>query len=111
MSAIVLPLVNGVAFAMLMFIVASGLTLIFGVMRIVNFAHGGFFALGAFLAFTLAAGQRLPFAEFVAAAIGAAVICAALGMIAEVLIFRRIYHLPHSHALLATYAVLLILQG
>lgn len=111
MSAFVLPLVNGVAFAMLMFIVASGLTLIFGVMRIVNFAHGGFFALGAFLAFTLAAGRRLPFPEFAVAAAGAAVICAVLGMIAEVLIFRRIYHMEHSQALLATYAVLLILQG
>lgn len=111
MSDLVLPLVNGVAFAMLMFIVASGLTLIFGVMRIVNFAHGGFFALGAFLAFTLAAGQRLPFAEFAVAAVGAAILCAVLGMVAEVLVFRRIYHMSHSQALLATYAVLLILQG
>jgi branched-chain amino acid transport system permease protein len=111
MSSIVLPIVNGVAFAMLMFIVASGLTLIFGVMRVVNFAHGGFFALGAFLAFTLAAGRRLPFSEFAIAAVGAAVICALLGMVAEVLVFRRIYHMAHAHALLATYAVLLILQG
>ena len=111
MNAVVLPIVNGVAFAMLMFIVASGLTLIFGVMRIVNFAHGGFFALGAFLAFTLAAGRRLPFAEFALAAAGAAIACAILGMVAEILIFRRIYHMAHSRALLATYAVLLILQG
>lgn len=111
MNAIVLPIVNGVAFAMLMFIVASGLTLIFGVMRVVNFAHGGFFAIGAFLTFTLAAGQRLPFFEFAIAAVGSAILCAILGMIAEVVVFRRIYHLPHSHALLATYAVLLILQG
>lgn len=111
MNAIVLPVVNGVAFAMLMFIVASGLTLIFGVMRVVNFAHGGFFALGAFLAFTLAAGRRLPFLEFALAALAAAIVCAFLGMIAEVLVFRRIYHMAHSRALLATYAVLLILQG
>jgi len=111
MNAVILPLVNGVAFAMLMFIVASGLTLIFGVMRVVNFAHGGFFALGAFLAFTLAAGRRLPFLEFALAALAAAIVCAFLGMIAEVLVFRRIYHMAHSRALLATYAVLLILQG
>ena len=104
-------MINGVAFAMLMFIVASGLTLIFGVMRIVNFAHGGFFALGAFLAFTLAAGQRMPFVEFAVAAVGAAIICAVLGMVAEVVVFRRIYHMAHAQALLATYAVLLILQG
>lgn len=96
---------------MLIFIVASGLSLIFGVMKIVNFAHGGFFALGAFLAFTLAAGQRLPFWEFGLAALGAAAICAVLGMVAEALVFRRIYHMSHSQALLATYAVLLILQG
>jgi branched-chain amino acid transport system permease protein len=111
MNAVILPVVNGVAFAMLMFIVASGLTLIFGVMRVVNFAHGGFFALGAFLAFTLAAGRRLPFLEFALAALAAAIVCAFLGMIAEVLVFRRIYHMAHSRALLATYAVLLILQG
>lgn len=111
MSTVILPVVNGVAYAMLMFIVASGLTLIFGVMRIVNFAHGGFFALGAFVAFTLTAGQRLPFLEFAAAALGAALACAALGIAAEMLVFRRIYHMSHSQALLATYAVLLILQG
>ncbi|HZV48973.1 MAG TPA: branched-chain amino acid ABC transporter permease [Candidatus Dormibacteraeota bacterium] len=111
MTAVLLPVVNGVAFAMLLFIVASGLTLIFGVMRVVNFAHGGFFALGAFLTFTLAAGSRLPMAEFALAAVGASLICAALGMVIEVVVFRRIYHLSHTDSLLATYAALLILQG
>ena len=53
MNAIVLPIVNGVAFAMLMFIVASGLTLIFGVMRVVNFAHGEFTVVGMYAAFLL----------------------------------------------------------
>jgi branched-chain amino acid transport system permease protein len=111
MSTIVLPAVNGVAFAMLLFIVSSGLTLIFGVMRVVNFAHGGFFALGAFLVFTITGGTGMPFWEFLLAAIGAALICAVLGMVAEVLVFRRIYDKSHSYQLLATYAILLILQG
>jgi branched-subunit amino acid ABC-type transport system permease component len=111
MSNIVLPTINGVAFAMLLFIVASGLTLIFGVMRVVNFAHGGFFALGAFLTYTFAAGGAYPFLKFALFGIAAAAACAALGMVAEVVVFRRIYAMSHSQQLLATYAVLLILQG
>lgn len=111
MSDLVLPLVNGVAYAMLMFIVASGLTLVYGTMRVVNFAHGGFFAIGAFLTFAIAGGAALPFWEFFAAGLAAAAICGVLGAAAEMLIFRRIYSMSHSQQLLATYALLLILEG
>jgi branched-chain amino acid transport system permease protein len=110
-SSFVLPTINGIAFAMLLFIVASGLTLIFGVMRVVNFAHGGFFALGAFLTYTIAQGKEFTFLHFFLLGVSAALACAALGMVAEVLVFRRIYHMAHSQQLLATYAILLILQG
>jgi branched-chain amino acid transport system permease protein len=110
-STIVLPTINGIAFAMLLFIVASGLTLIFGVMRVVNFAHGGFFALGAFLTYTIAQGKEFTFLHFFLLGVAAALACAALGMVAEVFVFRRIYHMAHSYQLLATYAILLILQG
>ncbi len=96
---------------MLMFIVASGLTLIFGVMRVVNFAHGGFFALGAFLTYTFAGGKEFTFLHFFLLGIAAALACAVLGMIAEVFVFRRIYAMEHTHQLLATYAILLVLQG
>lgn len=111
MSQVVLPAINGITFAMLMFIVASGLTLIFGVMRVVNFAHGGFFALGAFLTYTFAGGNEYSFLHFFLLGVAAALTCAVLGMIAEVFVFRRIYALAHTHQLLATYAILLILQG
>lgn len=108
---LLLPIMGGLSQGMILFLVASGLTLIFGVMGILNFAHGGFFALGAFVVYTLAGGANLPAWQFIGMAVGGAVIVGAIGMLFEVVVFRRIYHLAHLDALLATYAVLLTLTG
>jgi branched-chain amino acid transport system permease protein len=86
MTLIVTQTLNGLTFAALMFLMASGFTLIFGLMRIPNMAHGGFFMLGAYLAVTLLAHQ-LP---FIAAAVVAGLLVGLLGVVIERTVLTRI---------------------
>lgn len=111
MAGLLLTVLNGISQGVLLFLVASGLSLIFGVMGVLNFAHGGFFALGAFIVYSLTAGAAVPAPEFVLLVVVASLAVGTLGMIVEATVFRRIYHLTPIDALLATYAVLLTIQG
>ena len=86
MTLFITQTLNGLTFAALMFLMASGFTLIFGLMRVPNMAHGGFFMLGAYLAVTFLS-RELPF--FVAALL-AAVLVGALGVLIERAILTRI---------------------
>ena len=106
-------LLNGWAGASSLFLVAAGLSLIFGVTRIVNFAHGSFFLLGIYLAYSLV--------EFISRPLGlawgyalavplAALITGALGALVEVMLLRRIYRAPELFQLLATFALVLVIQ-
>ena len=116
---------NGLASASSLFLVAAGLSLIFGVTRIVNFAHGSFFMLGVYVAYTLVAHAAPGLSSLLAVALGDAasqttayfllLLCAALvtgvlGALVEVLVLRRIYQAPELFQLLATFALVLILQ-
>lgn len=105
------PILNGLSQGALLFLAASGLSLVFGVLGILNFAHGGFFALGAFVTYSLASGAQLPAWQFVGLVVVASILVGVLGILVEMTVFRRIYHLPPLDALLATYAVLLTTQG
>src|ERR1700733_6063501 len=92
-SGLVVQLLNGLAGASSLFLVGAGLSLIFGVTRIVNMAHGSLYMVGLYLAYTLAtaAGGGVGFwGGIVAAALGVA----ALGAIIEMVLLRRIYHVP-----------------
>jgi branched-chain amino acid transport system permease protein len=102
---------NGVANGVLVFLIASGLTLILGVMRVVNFAHGGFFMLGAYLAYEIQRGNATDPVVFVLVVLAAGAATAVVGLVAERIVFRRLYDLPPITSLLGTYAVLLILEG
>jgi branched-chain amino acid transport system permease protein len=104
-------LVTGLADGMLIFLVASGLTLILGAMRVLNFAHGGFFLIGAYVAYVLLRGQEQPIWEFVLILIAASAVTAVVGLFFERVLFRRLYRLPEISSLLGTYALLLILEG
>ena len=106
-----LLLASGLAQGMILFLAASGLTLVFGVMGVLNFAHGGFFALGAFAIYSLTAGASVPAWQYLLLSVVGAGLVGVVGMAFEVVVFRRIYHLPHLDALLATYAVLLTVTG
>ena len=108
-SLLLVQLLSGLAHAMVLFLIASGLALIFGVTRIVNFAHGSFYMLAAYLTYSLA--QRLPLgaASFYAAGLLAALLVGLLGLCVEVGLLRRVYQAPELYQLLLTFALVLVI--
>jgi branched-chain amino acid transport system permease protein len=109
LSAFIVQLLNGLAGASSLFLVAAGLSLIFGVTRIVNFAHGSFFMLGVYIAYTLVEklGAGLGFWP---ALVLSALAVGAIGAAVEVLLLRRIYRAPELFQLLATFALVLVIK-
>ena len=108
MSFLFIQLLSGLANAMFLFLVASGLTLIFGVTRIVNFAHGSFYMLAAYLTYALAAALPTGGVGFYAAMLAAAVATGLVGGVVEVLLLRRVYRAPELYQLLLTFALVLV---
>jgi branched-chain amino acid transport system permease protein len=109
LDALLLQVVTGLTRASILFIVAAGLSLVFGAMRIVNIAHGSFYMLGTFVAVTLAA--MLGGAPgFVFALLAVPLIVGALGALVEAVALRPLYGKEHLLQLLATFALLLIFQ-
>jgi len=108
MSLLVVQLLSGLANAMFLFLIASGLSLIFGVTRIVNFAHGSFYMLAAYLTYSLSALLPLRSGAFYAAALLAALLVAGFGGLVEALLLRRVYRAPELYQLLLTFALVLI---
>ncbi len=101
---------TGLASASSLFLVACGLSLIFGVTRIVNFAHGSFYMLGAYLAYTLVQYVPGSILGFWGSVIAAALIVALVGAVIEVVMLRRIYNAPELYQLVATFGIVLIVQ-
>src|ERR1043165_6566214 len=109
MAFYLVQFLTGLASAASLFLVASGLSIIFGVTRIVNFAHGAFYMLGAYVAFTLT--ERFSGAlGFWGGIVAAALIVAAVGVLVEMVLLRRIYHAPELFQLLATFGLTLMVQ-
>jgi branched-chain amino acid transport system permease protein len=104
-SSILIQFLNGLASASSLFLVAAGLSLIFGVTRIVNFAHGSLFMLGMYLAVALA-----PELGYWASVPLAALAVAAFGALVEALVLRRLYAAPELLQLLATFALVLMVK-
>ena len=98
---------NGLANASSLFLLSAGLSLIFGVTRVVNMAHGSLYMLGAYIAYTCAAkvGGVL---GFWGGMLAAAAAVAVLGGLVELLLLRRIYHVAELFQLLATFALVLV---
>ncbi len=108
-SGFLVQLLNGLAGASSLFLVAAGLSLIFGVTRIVNFAHGSFFMVGIYVAYSLV--ERLGTGlGFWPALLLAAVAVGVFGALIEVLLLRRIYKAPELFQLLATFALVLVIK-
>ena len=109
MEFFVAQLLTGLANASSLFMVACGLSLIFGVTRIVNFAHGSLYMLGAYMGYTLM--QILPggigfWSAILLAGIGVGVV----GMLIEMLVLRPVYKAPELFQLVATFGVILVVQ-
>ncbi|MCI0547126.1 MAG: branched-chain amino acid ABC transporter permease [Candidatus Rokubacteria bacterium] len=101
---------SGLTTAMFLFLIASGLSLIFGVLRVLNFAHGSFYMLGAYAAYQFVQWFGTGPGRFWWAAIGAALAVALLGGLVERFLFRHLYGKEELYQLLFTYALVLILS-
>jgi branched-chain amino acid transport system permease protein len=109
LSGFIVQLLNGLAGASSLFLVAAGMSLIFGVTRIVNFAHGSFYMVGVYLAWSLV--ERLGGGlGFWPALLLAALAVGLFGALVEIVLLRRIYKAPELFQLLATFALVLVIR-
>ena len=109
-SFFLIQFLNGLASASSLFLVACGLSIIFGVTRIVNFAHGSFYMLGAYLAVSLTGwlGGATSVVGLLGGILSRPLRSACIGALVEILLLRRIYRAPELFPLLATFGVVLI---
>jgi len=105
-GSFLIQVLNAVQYGLLLFLIASGLTLIFGVMGIINIAHGSFYMMGAYLAFTL---TGLTGNFFVAVVVGA-ILSALIGTFLEWALFRHLYQRDHLQQVLLSYGLILIFE-
>ncbi|GAC1342125.1 MAG: branched-chain amino acid ABC transporter permease [Myxococcales bacterium] len=114
MSHVLAVLLDGLIYASWLFMVAIGLTLIYGVMKILNLAHGSFYALGAYAAASLAgrwlAGGHAPLGSYAMLLIASALVGLVVGPLLERGLLRFLYGKDETVLVLATYAVFLILE-
>ena len=113
MEFFVAQMLTGLANASSLFLVACGLSLIFGVTRIVNFAHGSLYMIGAYVGYSLV--QFLPNylpsgLAFWLAILLAGLVVGLIGVIIEVLVLRPVYQAPELFQLVATFGVILVIQ-
>ncbi|NYT60046.1 ABC transporter permease [Alcaligenaceae bacterium] len=108
LTGYLVQILNGFAEASSLFLVAVGLSLIFGVSRIVNFAHGSLYMLGIYVAYTIVGAWGQSPLGFWVSLICAALVVGALGALVEILLLRRIYRAPEMFQLLATFALVLV---
>jgi branched-subunit amino acid ABC-type transport system permease component len=105
---LLIQLLNSVSLGMNLFIIASGLTLIFGILRVLNFAHGAFFMIGAYVCYTVVSQMTSP-AAFWLGVIAAAAALGLLALMIERLLLRHLYEREHLMQLLFTFALVLLL--
>ncbi|MGC1174660.1 branched-chain amino acid ABC transporter permease [Polaromonas sp.] len=101
-----IQLLNSVQYGLLLFMLAAGLTLIFGIMGVVNLAHGSFYMLGAYLAWSLSAY----FGSLTLAILGGAALSAIFGLALEWLLFRHFYQRDHLDQVLLTFGLIYIFE-
>ncbi|AOF86814.1 branched-chain amino acid transport system / permease component family protein [Hydrogenophaga sp. RAC07] len=104
MDTLIVSLLNGTIYGLLLFMVSAGLTLIFGMMGVLNFAHASFYMLGAYFAYSL--GDVL---GFWLALVAATVLVGFVGVVVERFFLRRVHHHGHAHELLLTFGLSFII--
>src|SRR5467141_2875989 len=105
-ATFLIQLLNAVQYGLLLFLVASGLTLIFGIMGIINLAHGSFYMIGAYMAFTLSSLTG----SLLAAIVLGVILSVLLGAVLEWALFSRLYKRDHLEQVLLTYGLILIFE-
>lgn len=111
MNLLLPAIIGGIAYGVPLFLVASGLTLVYGVLRVLNFAHGGLLMVGAYLFAWALGGRSVSLWEFIGAVIGAGVVVGLLGILVERGMFSRLYAAGTEVSLLGSYGLLLFLTG
>jgi len=101
-----IQLLNSVQYGLLLFMLAAGLTLIFGIMGVVNLAHGSFYMLGAYIAWSLASLSG----SFTLAVIGGAALSVVIGLVLERVLFRHFYERDHLDQVLLTFGLIYIFE-
>jgi len=105
-ATFLIQLLNAVQYGLLLFLIAGGLTLIFGIMGIINLAHGSFYMVGAYLAWSLS----MHFGSLWLAIPAGIILSVLLGLLLEWLLIRRLYRLGHLQQVLLTYGLILIVE-
>ena len=105
-ATFLIQLLNSVQYGLLLFMLAAGLTLIFGIMGVVNLAHGSFYMLGAYLAYALSG----LFGSLTLAIIGGVLLAVAFGLLLEWLLFRHFYQRDHLDQVLLTFGLIYIFE-
>mgnify|MGYP000998185143 CR=1 FL=1 len=111
LATFLIQCLNSVQYGLLLFLVASGLTLIFGIMGVINLAHGSFYMIGAYMAFALAPIVAATFGGgfFATLAVGV-VLAVALGYVLEWVFFSFLYDREHLQQVLMTYGLILVFE-
>ena len=99
---VVEQVLNGLQLGVMLFLMSAGLTLVFGIMRVINLAHGSFYMIGAYVAATVA----MKTGSFMLGLLAALPAAALTGMLVEFLILRRLYHRDHLDQVLATFGLI-----
>ena len=100
MDTLIVALLNGTIYGLLLFMVSAGLTLVFGMMGVLNFAHASFYMLGAYFAYALQGTLG-----FWGALVAAPVLVGFVGVVVERFFLRRVHHHGHAHELLLTFGL------
>lgn len=106
MAGLLAQTLNGVQYGLLLFLISSGLTLIFGVMGVINLAHGSLFMVGAYIAYAVASATGSLWLALPAAIVGGIVV----GAVLERFLFRRFYQREHLDQVLLTFALILLFE-
>ena len=101
-----IQLLNSVQYGLLLFMLAAGLTLIFGIMGVVNLAHGSFYMLGAYVAWSLS----ILLGSFTLALVGGVMLAVVFGLLLERVLFRHFYHRSHLDQVLLTFGLIYIFE-
>lgn len=104
---------NGLTWGMAVFLVAAGLTLIFGILHVLNFSHGGFFMIGAYISYQVLSSMNgaSSVIEYVGAAIIGGIVVGICGYFVDRLVLSRLKDVEEAYSLIATYALLILCEG
>jgi branched-subunit amino acid ABC-type transport system permease component len=108
---VLFAIINGLAVGSAMFLVAAGLTFVFGILRVLNFAHGHFFMIGAYVAFSIVGQNPGTMWAYLGASLAAGLVVGVLGVITDFLVLRRLRDVDHAYMMIGTFAVLMICGG